>query len=216
MMKTPLRLGLTSSDGSPLCHAYHMQEHGAKGLAVLLPGQHYGMDGPLLYYPKRWLWRAGWDTFSVTYGLQARMEELSAASFSSALEECRRALDLLLRQRPYPGLALIGKSMGCVIAIHLMQSSDVPPPTRLILLSPPLNMPMFADLAEGLRPPAYMAAGTADRYYEPGLVTRLRQEGHVMECVEGGDHHLEVDANLEKSLAALKRVTEGVLTFLTG
>jgi hypothetical protein len=64
-------LPLLTSNGEPQVHKYRRQAGRTEGLLVTFPGNHYGVDGPLLYYPRSHFEAVGWDTFGLTYGYQS-------------------------------------------------------------------------------------------------------------------------------------------------
>ena len=68
------------------------QEDEPSGLLVTLPGNHYGVDGPMLYYPSELLRNAGWDTLALTYGFQTAGIEFSHEAAPGVLQECQAAL----------------------------------------------------------------------------------------------------------------------------
>jgi hypothetical protein len=69
-------LGLQASDGRPLMHKFYRQAGDPAGLLIAFPGNHYGMDGPLLYYPCELLQAAGWDTLALSCRFQTAGQEL--------------------------------------------------------------------------------------------------------------------------------------------
>src|SRR3989304_5540669 len=45
------RLLLTTAEGEPIAYRHYRVADDPAGLVILLPGVHYGADGPLLFYP---------------------------------------------------------------------------------------------------------------------------------------------------------------------
>ena len=70
MMYELANLDLKTADGRPLIHKFYRQSEMAEGLLLVFPGNHYGVDGPLLFYPSELLRDLGWDTLAVSYGFQ--------------------------------------------------------------------------------------------------------------------------------------------------
>jgi predicted alpha/beta-hydrolase family hydrolase len=213
-MPEPTYLDLVAEDGHPLRHKYFQQGGQPKGLVVSLPGDNYGVDGPLLYYPNQRLWRGGWDTAGITYGYQSAGKRFAPLAIAGVLDECQRAIEVLLHQRDYQQLVLMGKSLGASLVALLCQQLVLPAWTRAVYLTPPLGAmfnPIFLETAQ----PACLALGTVDRFYDPEALRALRQARtfHLIQ-IEGADHSLNIEGDLQASLDGVKRVTEEVIAFI--
>jgi len=213
-MPEPTYLDLVAEDGHPLRHKYLQQEGQPNGLVVSLPGDNYGVDGPLLYYPNQLLWREGWDTVVITYGYQSAGKRFEPLAIAGVLDECQRAIEVLLRQRDYQQLVLMGKSLGAFLVALLCQQLALPAWTRAVYLTPPLGAmfnPIFLETAQ----PACLALGTVDRFYDPKALRALQQARtfHLIQ-IEGADHSLNIEGDLQASLDGVKQVTEGVIAFI--
>ena len=208
-------LTLKTIEGRPLVHKFYRQEGDAKGLLVTFPGGNYGMDGPMLYYPSELLGAAGWDTLALTYGFQLSMEPFSTDAISGLLEECRTAIGVVLEEREYLRLGLIGKSLGAAVVAFLCQKETYLAGARAAFLTPPLGMPFFDPIFSQTDQPSYLAIGTQDRFYNPRLLeSLLAGRPFELTVVEGADHSMDVTGNLEASLEAVKMVVGEVLAFL--
>ena len=210
-------LPLKTIEGRPLVHKFYRQEADAKGLLVTFPGGNYGMDGPMLYYPSELLGASGWDTLALTYGFQLSMEPFSTDDIPDLLEECRAAVGVVLEEREYPRLGLIGKSLGAAVVALLCQTEPYLAEARAAYLTPPLGVPFFDPIFSQTNQPAYLVLGTQDRFYDPQMLESL-QEARPFELtvIEGADHSMDVAGDLEASLNAVKRVIGEVVEFLKG
>jgi predicted alpha/beta-hydrolase family hydrolase len=213
-MPEPKYLDLVAEDGHPLRHKYLQQEAEPTGLVVNLPGDNYGVDGPLLYYPSQLLWNEGWDTVAITYGYQSAGKPFLPLAIAEVLCECQRAIEILLRQREYSKVVLMGKSLGASLVALLCQQISLPPWTRAVYLTPPLGA-MFNPIFLKTTQPACLALGTADRFYDAEALQALQEAKtfHLIQ-IEGADHSLNVKGNIMASLDGVKQVSEGVLTFI--
>ena len=208
-------LPLKTVEGRPLVHKFYRQEGEAKGLLVTFPGGNYGMDGPMLYYPSELLGAAGWDTLALTYGFQLSMEPFSADAISGLLEECRAAFGVVLEEREYSRLGLIGKSLGAAVIAFLCQTEPYLAEARAAYLTPPLSMPIFDPIFSQTNQPAYLAIGTQDRFYNPQVLESLHAgRSFELTVIEDADHSMDVTGNLEASLEAVKMVVGEVIGFL--
>ncbi len=207
-------LPLRTAAGGPLVHAYWAQEE-PRGLAVFLPGNHYGMDGPLLYYPALTLRQRGWDTLALTYGYQSAGREFSVAEIGELIEEVGGVWRQVAGQREYARLAVVGKSLGALLAAELCHEGVVPARAAAVYLTPPLANAFFRQLFLATPQRALVAAGTEDRFYDPQALAELEADKEFHLClVEGADHGMNVAADLGASLDALRRVTRAVVEFL--
>lgn len=117
-------LPLKAHDGRPLPHTF-FEAHG-EGVLVVLPGLHYGPDGPVLYLIGKRLQAAGWDTLGLTYGFQSAMAFPWNEHIAEILSECAEAVRLALSRRDYPRLGFVGKSLGSIVLVQLCSQGVVP------------------------------------------------------------------------------------------
>jgi alpha-beta hydrolase superfamily lysophospholipase len=215
LMPEPTYLDLVTEDGNRLRHKYFQHEEDPKGLVVLLPGDNYGVDGPLLYFPGHWLWSLGWDTAAITYGYQSAGKMFSPLAIADVLAESQRAIQNLLSERKYKRLVLIGKSLGAALVGLLCQQMKLPSWTRAVYLTPPLG-PMFNPIFLETTPSACIALGTSDRFFDESVLRELEgNKSFDLIKVEKADHSMNIPDDLEASLAALRKVTKGILEFVT-
>lgn len=214
-MPEPTYLDLVAEDGNPLRHKYFQHEDIPVGLVITFPGDNYGVDGPLLYYPSQLLWAQGWDTATITYGYQSAGKPFAPLAIADVLCECQRAICTLLAERPYSRLVLMGKSMGASLVALLCQEMTLPHTTRSIYLTPALG-PMFNPGFLETTQPALLAMGTEDRFFDEAVLAELmgKKEFHLVK-VEGADHSMNIPGDLAASLEAIQRVTEAVSEFVS-
>jgi hypothetical protein len=209
------KLNLFASDGQPLVHKLYRQEESAQGLLVTLPGNHYGVDGPLLYYPSEFLSALGWDTLGITYGYQSRGIDFSPELVPDLLQECHSALDTVLRQREYAQVALLGKSLGTMIIAQICSTYPGLNSALVVFLTPPIGMPFFDQPVSQSTQATYLAMGTADRFFsEEALENLSSRQGVKATLIEGADHSLNVEGDLEATMQGLKRVVGEVVDFV--
>ena len=214
-MPEPTYLDLVAEDGKLLRHKYFQQEGVPAGLLITFPGDNYGVDGPLLYYPSQLFWAQGWDTAAITYGYQSAGKPFSPLAIADVLSECQRAVSTLLAERPYPQLVLMGKSMGSSLVALLCQQMVLPPRTRAVYLTPALG-PMFNPGFLETTQPAMLVIGTDDRFFDAAALSELqkRRAFHLVQ-VDAADHSMNIPGDLAASLEAVQHVTEAVNGFVS-
>ena len=209
------RLDLKTSDGRPLVHKYYQHLEPAKGLLVTLPGNHYGVDGPLLYYASDLLRNRGWDTLAITYGFQSRGEEFSAGNIAEILLECGTAIQVSLKEKEYDLIGLIGKSLGALVIAQLCDSVDDLASAKAVYLTPPINTPFFGQLFLQTVQPAHIAIGTGDRFYTKEALVNLQSEREFsLTLIENADHSMNIRGDNEATFGGMKRVVREVVEFL--
>jgi dienelactone hydrolase len=217
MMVEPLRLDLRASNGKPLVHKYLCQEAAPEGLFFQLPGDNYGADGPLLYFPSRALFSDGWDTFSLRYGYQSAGEPFNPTHIATTVEECSAALEAVLMQRDYEKITLAGKSLGAAIIAVIISMDPALERAHAAYLTPPLGTPVFDPVFVETSNPAYVAMGSADRFYQQEALDKLQEKREfTFTLVPGADHSLWIEGDLEATLEAHGRVTREVAAFARG
>ena len=209
------KLDIKDSDGRPLVHKYYLHPGTSKGLVVTLPGNHYGVDGPLLYYPSELLSNRNWDTLAITYGYQSRGEEFSVGIIADILKECEDAIRICLKEKEYGRIGLIGKSLGALIIAQLCGSVDELDSARTVYLTPPINTPFFGQLFLQTSQSAYMGMGTGDRFYKKEILDNLQSDrDFVLTIIENADHSMNIEGDFEATMSGLKKVVEDVVEFL--
>lgn len=209
------KLDLRGAAGDRLTHRFFRQSDQPAGLLYLLPGHAYSGDGPLLYYPAQALRESGWDTLAIAYSYQGRMADASAEVVAEALQESRQALAQAMAARPYPSLALLGKSLGSCLAAYL--ASDMPElaAAPAAYLTPLVGTPMFDAPFAATHGPAYLALGTADRYADLQALEALKTaRPYQLTTIEGADHAMNIIGDLEASIRVMRRITFEVVDFI--
>ncbi len=212
-----VRLPLLASDGNPLVHKFYRQEEKPSGLLVTLPGNHYGVDGPLLYYPSELLCEAGWDTLALTYGYQSAGMEFHHEAVPDITLECQTAIQLVLSERDYPRFGLVGKSLGAFIIAQLCGMGGSYKNARCVYLTPPIGTPFFDQIFLQIVQPSHIAVGTKDRFYNPQVLEDLQgARAFGLTLIEGADHSMDVAGDLVASIEAVRRVTQEGIDFILG
>jgi len=211
-----VNLELTTADGRPLIHKFYQQSEMAKGLLLLFPGNHYGVDGPLLYYPSEMLRDDGWDTLAVSYGFQTAGKEPFEEGLDVLLDECRSAAQAALQIRDYPQVGLVGKSLGAAVVAQLCASDESFDEARAAYLTPALGTSFFDPLFIETNQRAFVAVGTADRFYSSEALEELQTAKRFkLALIEGADHSMNVSGDLVASTQNVRKVVEALLAFLT-
>lgn len=208
------RLLAPTQAGESAAYRHYRVDGDPAGLAVLLPGVHYGADGPLLFYPAVALRDAGWDVVQLTYRFQRDISDFDPATLMDVTQDCRTAVSTALDQRSYPKLVYLGKSLGAGLEALLCAEASPPIPTRAAYFTPPIGMPIFDPFFGRSPQPAHILLGTRDRFYDEQALARLKQTRPFgLTLVEGADHAMIIPGDLDGSIRALRRTTQETLAF---
>ncbi|MFN2148210.1 MAG: alpha/beta hydrolase [Anaerolineales bacterium] len=216
-MSGPITLPLETASGTRLVHKYYGGDRDPGALLLALPGDHYGVDGPLLYYPTLALRQQGWSTLALTYGYQSAGDPFSLGALPNMVQEVTAALRAAL-ERENPGwVALVGKSLGAALVATLATSVPELESASLLYLTPPLDVPLFGPVFAETRQRSMIVIGTADRFFDREVLERMRsQRTFELLEVEGADHSLIVAGDPAQTFRVLERVVGAAVDFLKG
>jgi dienelactone hydrolase len=211
-----LPLPLKTHDGRALPHTFFESE--GAGLLVVLPGLHYGPEGPALYHLAKQMQRSGWDTLGLTYGFQAAMTFPWTDHAGETLAECGAALSEALGRRAYARVGIVGKSLGTILVVQLCTQGLVPETAGVAHLTPPVGNPAFDAAFRETRQPAYIAIGTRDSFFNEESVRAIADRPSTfVRILDGADHGLDVSGDLSATLRVVGQVVEDATAFfLTG
>ena len=185
-------------------------------LGIILPGYRYSVDMPPLHYTQRILLDQGADTLSVDYVYSRtdfmkqpenkRDEWISADIFA--------ACNTILSQHPYEKITLVGKSLGTIAMGHLLADRRFQQ-ASCIWLTPLLTTDRLRTRIEQIHPRSLFVIGTADQFYQPGLLHQLESttNSHAL-VIQDADHSLEIPNDIQKSLTALNLMIQAIQDFL--
>ena len=135
------------------------------------------------------------------------------ASFRNVKLHCR----LVLSERNYPRVGLVGKSLGSFIIAQLCVMEEGLEKARCEYLTPPIGTPFFDQIFIQTAQPAHLCIGTKDRFYSLQALEDLRaKRAFRLTLIEGADHSMNVAGDLDASIEAVGGVTQDGIDFLMG
>jgi hypothetical protein len=178
------------------------------GLVVLLPGQAYPCDRPLLYYARLTALQAGLDVLALEYGYQRA--DAPADDIPVLAEEAERAIRWAGGEGR--GTRLVGKSLGTAVAADLSERGGWWSAVQSLLLTP---LPRAMALIAAGRAEAVI--GTLDPLFgEPSIRESRERWPKAWTILPGTDHGLEAPGHVDQSLWALQVTVDTVRAFLEG
>ncbi len=218
MMYTWDALTITGYEHKPVPNTFIRQQDETSHAAIILPGLGYTAQMPLLYYIGELLLAQGADVLQVNYnyidafrGLDKTVQHQWLAADSDA------AYRALVAQRPYTRLTLAGKSLGTLAMAHLLTTQTLPVHTSALWLTPVLTNPAVREQIAAFPGPSLVVIGTADSFYDPGLLAAIGETAtRRFAIIEGANHGMSVNNDVFHSLKALEQVLHAVADFLNG
>jgi len=180
---------------------YHQGK--GRGICVLYPGLHYGVERPFLYFTGKTARYLGYDLLEVPYQLtalpQAQRGAYLRAVAQSTLTWAAERTDRLL---------LVGKSAGTLV---LAGQARPHVPVARVWLTPLLRQEHVRSAlkreARGL-----LVVGGEDPLGPPERLEGLRHPGLTVLVLEGADHSLEQEDPVS-TVKGLHRYLETLLPF---
>lgn len=181
-------------------------------LLVMLPGQGYTCDHPVMHYLRKMAAGLGHDVLSLQYSFQAAPDQVSRQQLD--WDKLYAEVGAVMREvqgRGYKQICFAGKSLGTPVAV--MHAREQPArDTRIILLTP-ISDSVESAGKTGL--PTLAIIGTADPVYEHGQVNADSADPNVTWRVfDGLNHALETEDDWQASIAALHEVIAACEAFL--
>jgi hypothetical protein len=172
--------------------------------AVLVPGQRYGTDGPLLAYPGLAVERRGGYAHRLSWAAPRFTDDDHVRAW--VIERVTGAIDATAEASGAASPVVIGKSLASLSAPLVAERG-----LAAIWLTPVLTDEATVSALRAAVGPCLLVGGTADRLWD-GRIARLVTP-HVLE-VDDADHGMFVPGALSASAAVLGRVITAVEDFL--
>lgn len=217
-MKQPATLSIENAGGRPLSNVYFPADHANGWLALVLPGQGYSADMPLLYYTKLLLLNRSVDVLQLMPATQsAEFLALDAESRKDWLRgDVLAGLEAGLALRKYRGIFLVGKSIGSISVALALPVAQSRLPTCAIWLTPLFREPIVMDAAFSCKGPSFFLCGGADSTYQHDKLDSILKLNtkSIAWVAAGADHSLEFDGDEESTLYALQEGMQTLGNFL--
>jgi alpha/beta superfamily hydrolase len=162
-----------------------------------------------LSYPAAELLARGADVLYVEYNTGR------STIHREEVEDAIAACQVLLQQRPYKQLTVIGKSLGTMVMSYLLTS--LPPDllsVQAIWMTPVLTLPIFQEQWRKITYPSLFVIGSADPYYDTDRLQQAREAGCEVLVIEGANHGLLIENDVIVSIRAMEQVILSIRTLL--
>ena len=179
-------------------------------LVVLLPGIGYTLDRPLLDYSKKLALELGYDVLPVEYGFQVKRKILNPKEeFQHVKKESMDIFKLALNDN-YKKIVFISKSIGTIV--HTLLANEVKNCEIKNIYLTPVNQTMKVGIKEN----SLVISGTSDHLISKETIEEIRKIlGVKLIEVKNGDHSLNVEGNVIKSIEVIHKVIEAEKEYLS-
>lgn len=213
-----LSLKIPGFRDEPVPNNFYKQDRDTKHLALVFPGLGYTSQMPVLYYPARVLELTGADVLRIDYAYNLR-SEYETLSFAGKMQwlftDVTAAFQIALSQRSYAKITLVGKSLGTLAMGHILTHGDFSHSLQCVWLTPLLRNERLRDQIKKVPHKAFFVIGTADPFYDAGLLKELETSTSGKSVIiPGADHGLEIHADMGRSLQALREWVKKLEIFL--
>ncbi len=198
-MSDPRTLGLTDYSGQELANQFWRADQPAGWLAVVLPGQGYTSDMPLLFFTRRMLLWRGVDVLNLNPSTRSAAFQSSSEvdQLSWVKADVLTGVKAALGQGEYRGLILAGKSIGSLALAGAIEQAQTLLPTAVVWITPLLKWEVVLQAALAVRGPQVHLCGGADSTFEPARLQQILTANPLSSAyvAQGANHSLEVPGN---------------------
>jgi len=189
---------VTGGEGAPVVPAG--RAHGVLGVAVLLPGTGYTVQGPLLAWAGQVLADLGWTVEPVAWTVDEAAERDPEGFAASAVEAAFARAEAALPEGTPGARLVVAKSFGCS-ALPWALERDVPG----AWLTPVTTYPPVRAALARADDAHWAVGGGVDPLWRPD---GLRTAGAGLTTVPAADHGLRVPGDWRAGVEAHRRVLE--------
>jgi len=218
MMYTWNTLTITGYEQKSVPNTFIRQQDETSHAAIILPGLGYTAQMPLLYYIGELLLAQGTDVLQVNYNYIDAFRGLDrAAQHRWLAADSDAAYRALVAQQSYAYLTVVGKSLGTLAMAHLFATHDFSTRPTALWLTPVLTNTAVREQIVAFPGPSLVVIGTADSFYDPGLLAAIGETPtRRFAIIEGADHGMNVNDDVFQSLQALEQTLHAIADFLNG
>ncbi len=197
--------------GRPAAYTYRYHDKEKKNLVILLPGQAYYKDAPLMWYSAIAAYQAGADTLNVEYGFHANRNSSDRSTLGSTLEELRSSLESFLSNHSYETIIMISKSIGTHFASEIGKIGNHAIKRHIFLTPLKSTIEFMKETPEML-----VMVGEKDPLFGEGDVDKVKGMRNVLIITfPDADHLMEVRDDYDGSLRILEQVAQQCEAFVS-
>ncbi len=212
-------LDIHGYEGREVQNSFLKQKKGPGLISVILPGLHYNVDMPLLYYSTGILLEAGHSVLSVDTrysGKEGFMSVSSEVRTKWMFEDITGVFNAVQELDEYTLAVLVGKSLGTLQMGFLVERAKSIQKCKLIWLTPLLKQEWLVKQVIAHLGESFLVIGTYDEHYNEEILTRITEGSNCeVYTVPMGNHSLDVPGGLVESMNQLTDLMKELRDFVT-
>ncbi|MHA2424192.1 MAG: hypothetical protein ACXAEF_05360 [Candidatus Thorarchaeota archaeon] len=197
-------LNIKGYDGKDIYNSFLKQKSGSGPISVVLPGLHYNVDMPLLYYSTGVLLEAGHSVLSVDTRYSHKKDFTTVSSEERTKWMCTDAkavLDAVNTLSNHKLSVFVAKSLGTIQTSYLVQKHDEIQSCKIVWLTPLLKQNWVMEQMIAHQGKSLIVIGTADPHYDDEKLATIIETGRSkMMAIPNGNHSLDVPSGLIDSM----------------
>ncbi len=202
----------------PVPNTLYRQKIETEQTAIVFPGFGYTCQMPLLFYSIEVLLQKGLNVLTVEYNYSRNVQfrALSKEEQTGWLHADVEASYRAAQNQGYSNIVtLIGKSLGTRAIAHLLREHSELENAKIVWLTPLIKDQDLREQIASHKAGNLIAIGTADPHCDVDILSSLQDNPRIsVVLIEDGDHGLQVQDDLNRSLEALSKVIASVNQFL--
>ena len=187
-------------------------------ISIILPGLHYAVDMPMLYYATGILLEAGHSVLSVDTRYSGEKEFMSVSSQERAewmFRDSEAVYEAIQDLENYSLSVMVGKSLGTIMMSRMVQKYPEIEDKKILWLTPLLKQDWVVEQIIAHKGKSLVVIGTADPHYDDDTITKLVQEGRCeVLTVLRGNHSLDVPEGVLSSMEQLQTIMKQFKDFI--
>ncbi len=187
-------------------------------ISVILPGLHYTVDMPMLYYATGILLEAGHSVLTVDTRYSGEEEFMSVSNQERAewmFRDAEAVYEAIQDLENYTLSVIVGKSLGTIMMSRMVQKYPEIADKKILWLTPLLKQEWVVEQMIAHKGNSLVVIGTADPHYDDNIIAKLAQEGKCeVFAVLKGNHSLDVPAGVLSSMEQLSNIMAHFKTFI--
>jgi hypothetical protein len=208
-------LTIAGFERKPVPNTFIRQRDETSRAAIILPGLGYTAQMPLLFYVTEWLLAQNTDILQVNYDYREAFHGLDGVTRERRLfADSDAAYRVLCEQQPYQHITVVGKSLGTQAMTHLFATQTFPAATDALWLTPVLSNSQVRAQIATFSGRSILVIGTADSFYDPGLLAKIGETPtRKFVVIEGANHGIDVSNDVIRSIQALETTIRAIVAF---
>lgn len=201
-------INFRTADGRVINNELYVNNDEADSLVVLFPGGNYGCDKPLLYYARKAATELGKDVLCLSYSKKISKDDIESRNVEIIGNEVQSVIKKALIKK-YKNIYFISKSIGTEVAGFIADKLGYEN-IHLMFLTPTKGTVKHISKAE-----CTVIVGSSDGLFSKENLERIKKYTHIkLIIVEGGNHSLDVQDDVVKSVQWLQKIVKAYMEFL--